>query len=56
MLGHATAAMTLDLYGHLFDVDLSGVAGAGKAVELLRYHCGMGATTLQKDELLQTGN
>jgi integrase len=26
MLGHATAAMTLDLYGHLLDDDLSGVA------------------------------
>jgi len=34
MLGHATAAMTLDLYGHLFDDDLSGVAAAlGKAIE-----------------------
>lgn len=28
MLGHATAAMTLDLYGHLLDDDLSGVAKA----------------------------
>jgi hypothetical protein len=26
MLGHATAAMTLDLYGHLLDDDLFGVA------------------------------
>lgn len=34
MLGHATAAMTLDLYGHLLDDDLSGVADAlGKAIE-----------------------
>ena len=34
MLGHATAAMTLDLYGHLLDEDLSGVADAlGKAIE-----------------------
>jgi integrase len=34
MLGHATAAMTLDLYGHLLDDDLSGVANAlGKAIE-----------------------
>jgi integrase len=33
MLGHATAAMTLDLYGHLLDDDLSGVADAlGKAI------------------------
>jgi integrase len=42
MLGHATAAMTLDLYGHLLDDDLTGVADAlGKAIEttavLLRY-------------------
>jgi integrase len=28
MLGHATAAMTLDRYGHLLDDDLSGVADA----------------------------
>jgi integrase len=28
MLGHTTAAMTLDLYGHLFDDDLSAVAKA----------------------------
>ncbi len=34
MLGHATAAMTLDLYGHLLDDDLAGVADAlGKAIE-----------------------
>ena len=34
MLGHATAAMTLDLYGHLLDDDLSGVADAmSKAIE-----------------------
>jgi integrase len=34
MLGHATAAMTLDLYGHLLDDDLSPVAEAlGKAIE-----------------------
>ncbi len=34
MLGHATAAMTLDLYGHLLDDDLSGVAEAlGKAID-----------------------
>lgn len=26
MLGHATAAMTLDLYGHLYDDDLTAVA------------------------------
>ena len=34
ILGHATAAMTLDLYGHLLDDDLSGVAAAlGKAID-----------------------
>jgi integrase len=34
MLGHATAAMTLDLHGHLLDDDLSGVAEAlSKAVD-----------------------
>lgn len=34
LLGHATAAMTLDRYGHLLNDDLSGVADAlGKAIE-----------------------
>jgi len=34
LLGHATAAMTLDRYGHLFDDDLSRVADAlGLAIE-----------------------
>jgi hypothetical protein len=28
MLGHATAAMAFDLYGHLLDDDLTGVADA----------------------------
>ena len=42
LLGHATAAMTLDRYGHLLNDDLSGVADAlGKAIDstavLLRY-------------------
>jgi len=33
MLGHATAAMTLDLYGHLMSDDLAGVADKlGKAI------------------------
>jgi integrase len=33
MLGHATAAMTLDLYGHLMSDDLAGVADAlGRAM------------------------
>ena len=40
-LGHATAAMTLDRYGHLLNDDLSGVADAlGKAIDstvVLRY-------------------
>lgn len=35
MLDRATAAMTLDLYGHLLDDDLSGVADAlGKAIDV----------------------
>lgn len=34
LLGHATAAMTLDRYGHLLNDDLSGVADVlGKAIE-----------------------
>jgi hypothetical protein len=34
MLGHTTAAMTLDLYGHLLGDDLFGVAEAlGKAID-----------------------
>jgi integrase len=34
MLGHASAAMTLDLSGHLLDGDLTGVRDAlGKAIE-----------------------
>jgi len=33
LLGHATAAMTLDTYGHLMNDDLAGVAQAlGKAI------------------------
>lgn len=28
MLGHASAAMTLDVYGHLFDDDLDAVSAA----------------------------
>jgi integrase len=33
-LGHATAAMTLDTYGHLFDADLTAAAEKlGKAIE-----------------------
>ena len=34
LLGHATAAMTLDRYGHLLSDDLTGAADAlGKAIE-----------------------
>lgn len=34
LLGHATAAMTLDRYGHLLSDDLAGVADAlGKAIQ-----------------------
>jgi integrase len=34
LLGHATAAMTLDRYGHLLSDDLAGVADAlGKAID-----------------------
>jgi|SRR5271166_1116994 len=37
LLGHATAAMTLDTYGHLMSDDLAGVAQAlGKAIEKAR--------------------
>jgi integrase len=37
LLGHATAAMTLDAYGHLMNDDLAGVAQAlGKAIEQAR--------------------
>ena len=57
MLGHATAAMTLDLYGHLLDDDLSGVADAlGKAIETtavsLRYESQDGT----REELLDITN
>jgi len=44
LLGHASAAMTLDRYGHLFDDDLSDVADAlGKAMEAV-------AESLRNDE------
>jgi integrase len=37
MLGHATAAMTLDLYGHLMSDDLAGVANAlGEAIKAVQ--------------------
>jgi len=46
LLGHATAAMTLDLCGHLLDDDLSKVATQlGRAINSaaisLRYRCGI---------------
>ncbi|BBX00809.1 site-specific integrase [Mycolicibacterium moriokaense] len=52
LLGHATAAMTLDRYGHLLSDDLSGVADVlGKAIEStavsLRY--------LEASSLAETG-
>jgi integrase len=57
MLGHATAAMTFDLYGHLLSDDLAGVAQAlGKAIEStavsLRYDDGENKNT----ELLKRAN
>jgi hypothetical protein len=56
MLGHARAAMTLDLYGCLFDDDLTGVADArGKVSEILtslRYNERGGA----ESELLKVAN
>ncbi|CKH12976.1 tyrosine-type recombinase/integrase [Mycolicibacterium smegmatis] len=41
-LGHATATMTLDRYGHLYDADLTAAANKlGEAIRLpLRYDCG----------------
>ena len=45
LLGHATAAMTLDRQRHLLGDDLSGVAAAlGKAIEGAAVSRGGGAT------------
>ena len=55
MLGHATAAMTLDLYGHLLDDDLSGVADAlGKVIESTAVSLRYGAASKENGELLET--
>src|ERR1700694_1340393 len=55
LLGHATAAMTLDRYGHLLDDDLSGVAAAlGKAIESTAVSLRYGAASKENGELLDT--
>jgi hypothetical protein len=46
MLGHATASMTLDLYGHLFPDPLDDVAdrlasSAERLQTILRIFCGL---------------
>jgi hypothetical protein len=49
MLGHATTAMTLDLYDRLLDDDLAGVADAlGKVSESL---CPCGTTNAVTQKL-----
>ena len=54
ILGHATAAMTLDLYGHLLDDDLSGVAAAlGKAIDTAAVSLRHTELTTAKDKLLK---
>jgi hypothetical protein len=42
MLGHASAAMTLDVYSGLFDDDLDGVAARLDATAQDRYPIGTG--------------
>ncbi len=55
MLGHATPAMTLDLYGHLLDDDLVAVADAlGKAMERTAVSLRHPADNAGKSELLET--
>jgi hypothetical protein len=53
MLGHATASMTLDLYGHLFPdqlddvadrLDVIGRAAADVSADYLQRSCGPSAT------------
>ncbi len=57
MLGHATAAMTLDLYGHLFDDDLSGVTDAlGKAIERAAVSLRYESENTNEGELLEIAN
>jgi integrase len=52
LLGHATAAMTLDRYGHLLSDDLAGVADAlGKAIEstaVLRRYSESGSKAVER--------
>jgi integrase len=57
MLGHATAAMTLDLYGHLLDDDLAAVADAlGKAMQTTAVSLRNSANNAGKAELLEIAN
>ncbi|MEV0059280.1 tyrosine-type recombinase/integrase [Nocardia sp. NPDC050718] len=51
MLGHKTATLTLDLYGHLFDEDLDPwrlLSISGR--ELLRTYCGPNRRVDQKSQ------
>ncbi len=53
MLGHATAAMTLDLCGCLLDDDLTGVADAlGKAIGITAVSLRYDEAKVSEDELL----
>jgi integrase len=57
MLGHATAAMTLDLYRHLLDDDLTGVADAlGKAIESTAVSLLNDRAESSESELLKVAN
>ena len=57
MLGHASAAMTLDRYGHLMDDDLAGVAGAlGDAMESVAVSLRHSGQLPQIGELPETGS
>jgi hypothetical protein len=57
MLGHATAAMTLDLYGHLLDDDLSGVAEAlGKAINSAAVPLRYSGPSPEKPEHISAGS
>jgi integrase len=57
MLGHATAAMTLDLYGHLLDDDLAAVADAlGKAIQTTAVSLRNSADNAEEPELLEIVN
>ena len=57
MLGHATAAMTLDVYGHLLDDDLTAVADAlGKAIDTTAVSLRYGEPHAAAEELLEMMN